>query len=272
MQKDYESLTIVDDFMFYKVMTNNPDLCKRLLEFILQKKIRKISFPEGQKIINIKSDSKSVRLDIYLEDDNDTVYNVEMQTTNTQELPKRARYYQGMIDLNLIEKGESYRKLKRSFVIFLSVFDLFKKSQYIYTFENLCREEPGLRFGDDAYKIFVNANGSKGDIPNELKGFLSLMKGENPKEGSFAKQIQEQVEIVRKHKEWRKEYMTLLMRDQENREKGLKEGLEIGRNEERIHNIAMALSAPNGEQFASMYMKATKEEIEKAKEWLKKQS
>ena len=28
-------------------------------------------------------------------------------------LPKRMRYYQGMIDLNILEKGENYKNLKR---------------------------------------------------------------------------------------------------------------------------------------------------------------
>ncbi|MBD9202343.1 MAG: hypothetical protein EGQ18_04425 [Eubacterium ventriosum] len=37
--------------------------------------------------------SKSIRLDIYVEDDKNTVFNLEMQTTNCEELPKRSRYY-----------------------------------------------------------------------------------------------------------------------------------------------------------------------------------
>ena len=40
-------------------------------------------------------------------------------------LPKRMRYYQGMIDLNILEKGENYKNLKKSFVIFICTFDLF---------------------------------------------------------------------------------------------------------------------------------------------------
>lgn len=98
------------------------------------------------------------------------------------------------------------------------------------------------------------------------------MKDKTPKERSFARQIQEQVEKVREHKEWRQEYMTLLMRDQENREKGLKEGLEIGRNEERINIIAKSLRDPNGEYFVREIMEATEEEIAKAKELSQKQS
>lgn len=75
--------------------------------------------PEEQKVIDITKDSKSVRLDVYVNDDAGTVYDVEMQTTSSKDLPKRSRYYQGMIDLNQIEKGAFYRDLNKSFVIFI---------------------------------------------------------------------------------------------------------------------------------------------------------
>lgn len=39
--KKYEKLTFTDDFMFCKVMQNNPDLCKHLIELIIGKKITK---------------------------------------------------------------------------------------------------------------------------------------------------------------------------------------------------------------------------------------
>ena len=87
-------------------------------------------------------DCKSVRFDIYVEDGNNTVYNIEMQTTENRNLPKRTRYYQGMIDLNILEKGENYKDLKRSFVIFVCTFDLFGERRHIYTFENRCLQNP----------------------------------------------------------------------------------------------------------------------------------
>lgn len=48
-----------------------------------------------------------------------------MQTTKYEELPKRSRYYQDIIDLNLIEKGEAYDILNTSYVIFICTFDFF---------------------------------------------------------------------------------------------------------------------------------------------------
>ena len=67
MIKPIEELTIVDDFMFGAVM-RDPRLCKPLLELVLDVKIRKIEYPELQKTIGERYGSKSIRLDVYVED------------------------------------------------------------------------------------------------------------------------------------------------------------------------------------------------------------
>lgn len=86
--------------------------------------ISRIEYPKSQETIDISADAKSVRLDIYVEDGKETVYNIEMQTTENRNLPRRTRYYQGMIDLNILEKGDNYKDLKRSFVIFVCTFEM----------------------------------------------------------------------------------------------------------------------------------------------------
>ena len=105
------------------------ELCKPLLENILNIKIRDIVYVDYEEIIQMTAKSKDIRLDIYVEDDDNTVFNLEMQTTTYKELPKRSRYYQGIIDLNMIEKGESYDILKESYVIFICTFDFLKKEE-----------------------------------------------------------------------------------------------------------------------------------------------
>ena len=80
LQKQYQELTFTDDFMFGKVLVNNPEICRRLLEVLLEIRIKKISFPERQKTIEILSDGKGIRLDVYVDDENGTIYNIEMQT------------------------------------------------------------------------------------------------------------------------------------------------------------------------------------------------
>ena len=68
-EKEYGELLFTDDFMFCKVLENNEELCKELLELILGRKVRKINYLAKQKVIDITSDGKGVRLDVYLEDD-----------------------------------------------------------------------------------------------------------------------------------------------------------------------------------------------------------
>ncbi|MGN0484705.1 MAG: Rpn family recombination-promoting nuclease/putative transposase, partial [Lachnospiraceae bacterium] len=155
-QKKYEELTITDDFMFCKIMTTHPRLCKHLLEMILKVKIKEIQFSESQKTIDLTADSKSVRLDVYVDDEKGTVYDIEMQTSSNFNLPKRSRYYQGMLDLNLLEKGVDYRQLPKTFVIFICTFDPFGKQLPIYTFSNRCHESDGLELGDETQKVFLN--------------------------------------------------------------------------------------------------------------------
>ena len=221
----WEEIGISDDFMFGKVM-QNPRLCKKLLETILGIEIEKIEYPELQKSIDITKEAKGVRLDVYVAGE-DAVFCVEMQARDTHELPRRARYYGGLIDLNLIEKGVSYKKLNQSVVIFICPFDVFGKNRCRYTFENLCLEEKNLPLGDGTTKIFLNAMGTMDDVSPELKSFLDYVAGKK-NDDSFVKELDNEVRKVRESKEWRRDYMTLLMRDQENIEKGIKIGLERG--------------------------------------------
>ena len=60
--KQYEELTFTDNFMFCKIMENNPDVCKKVLEIILGKRIKEISFVSKESTIDIKWNGKSVHL------------------------------------------------------------------------------------------------------------------------------------------------------------------------------------------------------------------
>ena len=224
-QKSWEDLTISNDFLFGKVM-QNPELCKELLQRILPDlKIDRIEYPELQKSINVDMDARSVRLDVYVKDDKEVVYDIEMQVSDTKELPKRSRYYQSMLDLQLIDKGQFYDALKRSYVIFICPFDLYGKGRHIYTFENICREDGSIFMGDETVKIFLNAKGTLDDVSDKLKAFLDYVAGKKPKD-AYVEKLEEAVKEAKKNREWRHEYMTLLMRDQENVKIGEKRGEE----------------------------------------------
>ena len=177
--------------------------------------IERIEYPELQKSINMDMDARSVRLDVYVKDEKEVVYDIEMQVSYTKELPKRSRYYQSKIDLQIMDKGQLYDELKRSYVIFICPFDLSGKGRHIYTFENICKEDGSISMGDEAVKIFLNAKGTLDDVSDELKAFLDYVAGKKPKD-AYVERLEEAVKEAKKNREWRHEYMTLLMRDQEN--------------------------------------------------------
>lgn len=224
---DWGKLGISNDFLFGKIM-RNPEICRELLQRILPElDIDRIEYQETQKSIQPDVDARSVRLDVYVKDDKQKVYDIEMQVADTKELPKRSRYYQSMIDLQLIDKGQSYKKLNQSYIIFICPFDLYGKGRHIYTFENTCKEDASICLKDGTTKIFLNSKGEMDDISRELKAFLDYTGGKKPND-AFVKKLEEAVEKAKRNREWRHEYMTLLMRDQENLEKGMEKGKIYG--------------------------------------------
>lgn len=58
MAKKYEELTFKDDFMFCKILEQNPALCRELLEMVLDKKVGELSFVNRQKPIEITAMEK----------------------------------------------------------------------------------------------------------------------------------------------------------------------------------------------------------------------
>ena len=227
--KAWENLTIADNFIFQKVMRKKR-LCKRLIENILQIKIRKIVFPEMEKDIRIRRDSKSVRLDVYVEDDAGMLYDIEMQTTDYTDptaLPKRTRYYQAMMDMDVLNKGEFYTKLRKTYIIFICTFDPFDRNLSRYTFKEICAEDATLQMGDETTKIFLNSKGSRNGVNGDLAAFLDYIEGKAPR-GKFTETIAGAVEEAKEDKEMKVEYMTYFMELREREERGRAEGRTEG--------------------------------------------
>ncbi len=235
MVKSLKELNLEDDFLFAKVMTDK-EICKEFLEKLLEIEIEKIEMPENQKTIDLLLESKGIRLDIYVKDENNTVYNVEMQRGKNRNIPKRLRYYQGNIDLDLISKGDDYRKLAKRYIIFICTFDLFKAGRHKYTFETVCAEDNNIKLKDDINKIVLNTKGIMKDLSDELIEFLKYVEHSDDKTaeesmGTLVKNIHKRVIEVKNNPNVEVEFMTLLERDREKIEEGREEErLEIAKN------------------------------------------
>ena len=239
--KKYEDLTISDDFMFSIIM-RQPEYCKPFLETVLGIRIDHIEYPKVQEVINLDIKAKSIRLDVYVDDSENTVYNIEMQNISKPDQPKRMRYYQDLIDLDLIEKGQDYNELKNNIVIFVCTFDPFKLGRHYYSFENICIEDHELRLNDGTKKIILNTKGIIDDISPDLKILLDFIDGNKP-EDAFTRKLFVAVEDARLSKKWRVQYMNLQLAYLDKLNEGKEIGKEIGKEEAKTEYARRMLSA-----------------------------
>ena len=234
----WENATLSNRFLFYKIMTSNPDVCQHLLEILLHIEIDHIEPPNGEQTFDVDAEAKGVRLDVYTKS-NGRIFDLEMQTSDTHELPKRARYYQGIMDVDILKVGESYNKLKESYVIFLCLDDIFHHGLPVYTFQNRCDEDTDILLDDKTYKIFFNAKRYDIMSTDEEKDFFRFLTGE--KAGSdFTQKLDTLVTESKHNAEWRKQFMTWGQELQLEHERAFKEGLEQGIEQGRFTDARIA--------------------------------
>ncbi len=226
--KPWEDLTISDDYMF-KLVMRHKRFCKKLLETILNIKIKRITYLEDEKSLKFRYAGKGIRLDVYVEGD-DTIYDIEMQVRDygDTELAYRTRYYQSMLDIEALATGANYKKLKKSFIIFLCPFAIFDGKRHMYTFRNYCEEDKDLPLNDGATKIFLSSEGTLDDVSPAILAFLNYMKGLKVSD-SFVAELDEYIKEIKAKEEERVSYMTYEMK--------LREAHEDGQNEERKAGI-----------------------------------
>ncbi len=97
LMKSYEELSYRDDFMFGKVMEDS-ELCREVLECLLQRPISELKEVQTQREVQYSVDGKPIRLDLYNEDSDGRVYDVEMQNLNhkkTEDLQLSRRILSG---------------------------------------------------------------------------------------------------------------------------------------------------------------------------------
>ena len=218
--KPWDELTIRDNYLFKKVMTLNDNLCRRLLERVLGIAIAKMDIIQSEQEIDTDYKAKSVRLDVYAEDDSGRVYDIEMQAADMKDaqLFLRTRYYQSLIDQGLLEKGQPYSRLRQSYIIFVCDFDPFNLGLRRYTFRNRCDERTELALPDRAVRIFLNAHGTQGEENEDVLGFLDYVSS-NAAAGGFATELAGAVKTFKENSKERSVYMSLAMDIQEYIEK-----------------------------------------------------
>ena len=232
-QEKWERATIANNFIFYKVMRHNPDVCKELLEILLEFKIERIEMSQ-EEVVDIDFASKGIRMDVYARDaDGLKAYNIEMQTADTDELPERSRYYQGIMDVDLLKSGQQYKELKTTYIIFICLDDVFKKGLAKYTFENLCLEDGKTKLNDRAQKVFYICKNYDKLLDARQKAFLRMVT-QNSSSDDFTRRVGGLVEIAKRNTQWRQQFMEWDREMACMRAKGREEGRKEGAQEKAV--------------------------------------
>lgn len=266
--KSFDELTIQDNFIFQKVMLKKP-ICKAVLERLLDISIKDIVYIQEEKTLDVSLETKSVRLDVYVNDDRGTVFNIEMQTSkDMEELVKRTRFYQSILDMYHLQKGQKYMTLNDSYIIFICTFPVFIGNRHKYTFKNVCMEEQDILLNDGATKLFLSTKGKMDDISKPLQRFLDYVDGHAASD-ELLREIESAVDEAKHCEAWREEYSMLSMDHYtywkegvaEGRAEGLVEGENLGKAKAKAEVVVQMLKENISIQMIAKVTNLTLEEI-----------
>lgn len=245
----------LSDFALFLSVMKNKKAHEDVLSIILDEPDLVLQEVKVEQVVLNRSGKRAIRLDAWALDHKERQISTEMQNdTAHDDIRRRARYYQGLLDTPVLKSGKGirYKNLPSTIIIFITQEDIFGKDIAKYTFYEQCEEIPGLLLGDGSKKIFLNM-ASKNGKP-ELVSLLQYMKNtdlDNPDIMVHDRRIVELDNIVKEvqqSEEWEAVKMNIL-----------EIGLEKGRNQGEQY-FALLAEKLLRDSRADDLLKATKDE------------
>ena len=254
-----EELNLMDNFLFQTIVTQGEDgeeFCRILLSTFLGTSIRNVRVVAQQSILGFDTDRHGIRMDAYVENIPDEeelpgcdmadakiipdIYDIEPNNDYEKDtLPKRMRYYHGLIDTKHLNAGVDYEQLPRVSIIVILPYDPFGQKRMVYTIKNQCVEDPSVSYEDGARKIFLYTKGTEGNPSQSLRDMLKYME-DTRLENVTNEDIHRIHEFVEKAKH-RKEVGINYMKMWEERRLIQREALAEGRAEGRAESIGVVI-------------------------------
>ena len=253
----------LSDFALFLSVIKDPRAYRCVLSVLMDEPDIELQDVKVEQVVLDKSGKRAIRLDAWAKSVDNRQFNMEMQNDARQDdLRKRSRFYQGMLDTPILKSGKEtrYRMLPSTVIIFITQEDIFGRDRAKYTFTEQCEEVPDLKLDDGTTKIFFNME-SKNGAP-ELISMLSYMKDtrlNNPDILVKDKRIVELndiVEEVKDSEEWEAVKMNIL-------EIGIEKGMQQGAEKKMLELVEKKLKKG---QTISQIADALEESEEKIQE------
>ena len=236
----------LSDFALFLSVMKNKIAYENTLSIITDDPDLELQEVHVEHVILNRSGKRAIRLDAWALDTKNRQFNTEMQNdTDTDDIRRRSRFYQGLIDTPILKSGKEtkYRHLPSTMIIFITQEDIFGHDLTKYTFTEQCEEISGLHLEDGTTKVFLNMSSRNGRP--ELVSLLQYMKDsrlDNPNISIMDERILKLAEIVdevKQSEEWEETKMSILSIGIE---KGREEGREEGERKSKIDDILNFLS------------------------------
>lgn len=277
--EDYEFN--LSDFALFMSVMKVKEAYEDVLSIILDESDLKLKEVKAEQVVLNKSGKRAIRLDAWALDVWERQFDMEMQNdTQGDNIRRRSRFYQGMIDTPILKSGKEtrYKHLPSTTIIFITQDDIFGKDLAMYTFSERCEEVPELSLEDGTSKIFLNMT-SKNGRP-ELISLLQYMRHttlDNENITVKDKRILDLDRIVgevKQSEEWEAVEMNIFelgvaRGEKLGEERGIEKGIETGIAQNLVKNIDSAMKNLGiNLQQACEALGTSVEEYEKAKQTL----
>ena len=143
------------DDIFMSAALNDAETIGVVLSIIMERTLKVISVQAQDTVSNLYG--HGVRFDVFAEDSDGIVYDIEIQRAKDGADPKRARFNIAMLDSRALERGTTYRNLPRSVVIFITENDVLDDGLPIQHFR-FVSDETGKMLQTGQEIIYVDSS------------------------------------------------------------------------------------------------------------------
>ena len=153
---DFMNVNLSDFALFLAVMKHK-EAQECVLSIILDEPDLRLTQVRVEDVILNKNGRRGIRLDAWALAEDSRQFATEMQNDASEDdLRKRSRYYQGLLDTPALKAGKhtKYRHLPSTIVIFITQTDLFGMDRAMYTFTERVTRFRGWKWGMRHEDIF----------------------------------------------------------------------------------------------------------------------
>ncbi len=264
----FKKLPFTNNYIFSRIIHNFPELSIPLVKMCTGIDIDEVTIAKEEWSIAPDFDAKSIRLDAYVKSLNRHI-DIEMQTTRDEAIFKRARYYNDILDVESLSKGEEYSALPDVIIIFICLFDPLPP------FNALKYEEKIRMYADDkdvtdkcsydsgCVRMYLNAKADVSAIKDKrLRALVEYINTEKCTD-EFTKELEFGLNAVRNSRKEQERFMTLQYEldryVKDHQDEWYKEGIQEGKTTLIQSMYAKGISVNDIADIANMSIEEVKE-------------